>query len=221
MAFRFYGQFDPPVDRFLFERYFAGSKRPGVFIECGAFDGETESSCKFFEESLGWWGINVEPSPPVFERLVQNRPNSMNINAALASQPGEAIFTGIIHPEFGEQCTNGSLCHVPAHRAYIEQHGWQTKTYTVPTITWRELVASNGLYSIDLLVLDVEGTELDVIAGMRGSPVLPRVFCVEHGHLGIGVVRQAVEPLGYRYDTSRNVNSYFVRLSAWRRLLSG
>jgi hypothetical protein len=57
------------------------------------------------------------------------------------------------------------------------------------------------LHSIDLLVLDVEGTELDVIAGMRGSPVLPRVFCVEHGHLGIGVVRQAVEPLGYRYDT--------------------
>jgi hypothetical protein len=41
MACRFYGQFDPPVDRFLFERYFAGSKRPGVFIECGAFDGET------------------------------------------------------------------------------------------------------------------------------------------------------------------------------------
>ena len=59
MAFRFYGQFDPPVDRFLFERFFAGSKRPGVFIECGAFDGETESSCKFFEESLGWWGTGI------------------------------------------------------------------------------------------------------------------------------------------------------------------
>lgn len=31
------------------------------------------------------------------------------------------------------------LCHVLAHRAYIEQQGWQTKTYIVPTITWREL----------------------------------------------------------------------------------
>jgi hypothetical protein len=81
------------------------------------------------------------------------------------------------------------------------------------------LVASYDVQSVDLLVLDVEGTEPDVIAGMRGCSVLPRVFCVEHGHLGIGVVRQAVEPLGYRYDTSRAVNSYFVRLPVWRRLL--
>ena len=83
---------------------------------------------------------------------------------------------------------------MPAHRAYIEQHGGQTKTYIVPTITWRELVASNELHSIDLLVLDVEGTELDVIAGMRGSPV--RLACFASS-MGIFALESYGRPLSF------------------------
>ncbi len=210
MAYKFYGQFDPPVDRFLYERYFTGRRTPGIFVECGAFDGVTECSCKFFEESLGWTGINIEPSPPIYARLTRNRPSMVNINAALASSDGEAHFTGIDHPEFGELCTNGSLHHLPQHRQAIEEAQWGLTGYTVRTMCWSTLVRQQGLARLDLLVLDVEGTELDVIAGMRGCAVLPTVFCVEHGHLGVPAVRAAVEPLGYRYDTSEAVNSFFV-----------
>ena len=85
---KFYGQFDPAVDRFIYERYFVGRPGPGVAVECGAFDGLTESSCKFFEESLGWACVNVEPYPPAFAKLVVNRPLSTNINVALSSWTG-------------------------------------------------------------------------------------------------------------------------------------
>ncbi|MEI9889739.1 MAG: hypothetical protein WDN45_03025 [Caulobacteraceae bacterium] len=51
---KFYGQFDPPVDRVLFERYFPDKTIRGVFVECGAYDGQTESCCKFFENR--WTG---------------------------------------------------------------------------------------------------------------------------------------------------------------------
>jgi hypothetical protein len=44
--------------------------------------------------------------------------------------------------------------------------------------------------------------------------VLPKLICVEHGHLGIDRLRTAIEPLGYRYDGSRDVNSFFVRAAA-------
>jgi hypothetical protein len=46
LAPQYYGQFDPPLDRVLHERYFLGRRR-GVFVECGAFDGHLECSCKF------------------------------------------------------------------------------------------------------------------------------------------------------------------------------
>ena len=61
----YYGQFDPPVDRFLQERYFSDSPRNGVLIERGGFDGQLESSGKFFEKSLGWRAINIQPSPAI------------------------------------------------------------------------------------------------------------------------------------------------------------
>jgi FkbM family methyltransferase len=212
MNYKFYGQFDPPLDRILFERYFRANREPGIFIECGAFDGLTECTCRFFEESLGWNGVNVEPSPPIFSELVKNRPNSANVNAALASQTGSAIFHGIIHPDFGELCTNGSIEHHPTHRANIERAGWAIKTYRIETLSWSDLVARQALPRLDLLVLDVEGTELNVIAGMAGCPILPDVFCVEHGHLGVEALRNAIEPLGYQYDGGEEVNSFFVRL---------
>lgn len=218
-AMRYYGQFDPPLDRVLHERYFRDRSHPGVFVECGAFDGLLECTCKFFEESLGWTGVNIEPSPPIFERLVANRPASRNVNAALASADGTATFHGIVHPEFGEQCTNGSLSHHPTHAAYIVEAGWQTCNYEVKTIAWTTLISRTELSRVDLLVLDVEGAELDVVAGMRGASVLPEVFCVEHGHLGIRAVRDAIEPLGYRYDGGAEVNSFFVRLPSVRRWL--
>lgn len=43
-------------------------------------------------------------------------------------------------------------------------------------------------------------------------------------HLGVQALRDAIEPLGYRYDGGANVNSFFLPASApglWWRRLSG
>ena len=79
---KYYGQIfnGVPVDRFLHEKYFY-NKPNGFFIECGAADGFNLSSCKFFEEFMGWKGVNVEASPAKYAKLIQNRPNSfLNLN---------------------------------------------------------------------------------------------------------------------------------------------
>ena len=64
------------------------------------------------------------------------------------------------------------------------------------------------------MVLDVEGHELSVLSGMHGSSVLPRVMCVEFGHVGFGVIRSAMDELGYEYDISSYANAFFVRRDA-------
>lgn len=208
---KFYGQFEPPVDRFIFERYFPDTNFQGVFVECGAFDGLTECSCKFFEETMGWTGFNLEPLPWIFEKLVENRPNATNINLALSAERGVAKFVAVDHPSFGLDCTNGSLSHSPSHKELLDQAGCEYKEIEVKLINWRDFILEQKITHVDLFVLDVEGHELSVIEGMQGSNVLPDVMCVEFGHLGLNTVRNKLKLLGYVYDITSNANAYFIR----------
>jgi FkbM family methyltransferase len=209
---KFYGQFDPPVDKLLYEHYFQNYTRPGFFIECGAFDGITECSCKFFEETLNWTGINIEPSPPIFRQLEINRPESKNLNIALSNSKGSALFHQVIHPEYGELCSNSSLCHTSSHHQWLVDIGCTFKDYQVQTITWTDLIKNFRIPSVDLFVLDVEGAEREVIQGMKKSRVLPRIFCIEHGHCNYpNELQDLLHPFGYRYDFSSDVNSFFVQ----------
>ncbi|RKS23975.1 FkbM family methyltransferase [Pseudomonas sp. WPR_5_2] len=208
---KFYGQFEPQVDKFIFERYFKDEGIKGVFVECGAFDGLTENSCKFFEETMGWKGYNVEPVPWVYENLCKNRPESTNLNFALSDKIGTATFTAVDHPDFGVDCTNGSLAHTEKHFSILEQSGCKFVHVEVDLLTWPEFIRRNNISHVDLLVLDVEGHELSVIDGMYGCEILPDVFCIEIGHLDFIEIRRKLSDLGYIYDISSHVNAFFIR----------
>lgn len=218
---RYYGQFDPPTDQLLHERYFRGVEG-GVMVEAGAFDGLLECNSKFFEDDLGWTCYNVEPLPHVFERLQRNRPRSHNIRCALSDVDGEATITVYNHAHFGLYNTNGSLGHVPTHRALLRTWtGGPPVQYRVPTRTFASLVREHDIARVDCLVLDVEGHELEVLEGMRESPVLPRVMMVEYPHIGLEALRDRVDRLfegarAYRFDGTEHNNAYFVASSAER-----
>jgi len=205
----FYGQFDPPVDQFLFDRYFRDRTEPGVLIECGAFDGVFESSCKFFEESLGWQAINIEASPRIYAKLIGNRPLSINLNCALSNRPGHIDFVDVDYPGY-ELCTNGSVSHLQSHRELLDSANCTYSNCRVRSQTFRNIVENLSLKQLDLMVLDVEGHELQALEGFQGAVVLPKILCVEHGHLGVAAIREVVEPLGYAFDTTSHVNSFFV-----------
>jgi FkbM family methyltransferase len=208
---KFYGQFNPPVDRFIFERYFPDPDIRGVFVECGAFDGLMDSSCKMFEEFMGWTGYNFEPVPSLFDLLEQNRPRARNLQMALSDQDGQVTFRHAVHPRHGAYFGNGSLDHAAQHLEELEQSGCSFETFNVTTTTWRNFIASEGVEFVDLFVLDVEGHELSVLEGMKGAAVMPHIMCVEFGHLGFGRVRKALHGLGYQYDIHSHGNAYFIR----------
>ena len=216
---KFYGQFDPPVDKVLYEYYFQNNNTPGFFVECGAYDGVTESSCKFFEETLDWKGINIEPSPLFFQKLELNRPKSINLNLALSDKNIITSFQQVIHPEMGEFFGWGSLCHTSEHKQQLIDEGCTFKTYMVRTITWRNLIKEYRIEHVDLLVLDVEGTEREVIEGMRNSEVLPKILCIEHEHLGVKEVKALLKSLGYKYNFSEKVNSFFTHSDSPRKII--
>lgn len=211
---KFYGQFDPPVDRFIFERYFKNFKGTGFYIECGAFDGVTESSCKFFEETLGWVGVNIEASPDNYAALVQNRPDSNNLHIGLAAEKGTLTFTDVNHPNI-DLFGNGSFSHTDRHKDLLDQSNCEYVKKQVEVIAYRDLVDLVDSATINLMVLDVEGYELEVLKGMEGAKKLPQILCVEHGQLGEETLRLKVEPLGYIFDTISHVNSFYIHKSIY------
>lgn len=208
---KFYGQFDPPVDRFIFERYFPEPSIQGVFVECGAFDGLLDSSCKFFEETMGWKGFNLEPVPWIFESLCKNRPLSQNLNIGLSDKNADVAFKQAISPILGRDFANGSICHAQTHLKSLEESGCTFEEINISVITWREFVTQQKITHVDLFVLDVEGHELSVIDGMQGCNVLPNVMCVEFGHIGLDIIRDRLAELDYVYDITSNGNAYFVQ----------
>ncbi|MCS4091843.1 FkbM family methyltransferase [Rhizobium sp. BK176] len=219
---KFYGQFDPPVDRFLFERYFPDVNIKGVFVECGAFDGAIDSSCRFFEEAAGWSGYNIEAVPYLFQKLVANRPNSKNLQIALSGESGSTTFRHAVHPSLGQDFGNGSISHSESHIQELIDRNCTFEEFTVETLTWRDFVARENIRHVDLFVLDVEGHELSVLEGMKGTSILPSVMCVEFGHIDLTVLVSAMASLGYHYDIHSWANAYFIRadmlsLFAFRR----
>jgi FkbM family methyltransferase len=199
------------LDQQLYETFFV-DKRQGFFVECGAFDGLTECTCKFFEESMGWTGLNIEPSPNIFKKLLLNRPNSLNENCALSNVNGTLKFDHVWHPDHGEHFGNGSLNHKPLHLAELHQQGCTFQTFQVPVVTFDVLFQKHNLPEIDLFVLDVEGSELESLQGIFKIPSshLPKVFCIEHTLCGLEPLKKVMES-NYTHHSSHAHNSFFVK----------
>jgi hypothetical protein len=92
-------------DRFLLENFFRG-KRQGVFVDIGAYDGETFSNSLFFERSMGWTGLCVEPLPSAFAKLRAIR-KAICENVCVADFEGEAEFTEADDPGRNEKMLSG------------------------------------------------------------------------------------------------------------------
>ena len=189
---KFYGQFaDPAVDQYLYEEFFKFTTN-GFFIECGAANGIADSSCKFFEEFLEWKGINIEAHPEIFSQLQKNRPNSINLNCALTSpeEDGEILKFNAYNfkdgcsliSEFGKHAPIGYLDSAKNYREEIKTAGTLINAagqLKIKGISYSSLIKNNDIKNVDLFVLDVEGSELDVIKGMKGCKVLPKIIYLE------------------------------------------
>jgi len=208
---KYYGQFDPPVDKIIHERYFP-NKREGVSFECGAYDGLTENNTKFFEENYNWKTINIEPLPHVFELLEKNRPKSTNLNIALSNENTVKQITVYNLNKYGIHNTNASIHHTDKHRKLLEGISKGKQTFDVKCKTYPSIIKELGISKLDLFVLDVEGHEPEVIDGMKNCDILPDIFVIEHGHRTsqFFVEKLKILKTEYRLDFTSYFNSFFI-----------
>ena len=77
-------------DEFLERCIFKGYKN-GFFVDIGAHNGKSINNTLYFEENNNWTGVNVEPIKKVYDDLVVNRPNCINLNCAVSINDGKFV----------------------------------------------------------------------------------------------------------------------------------
>jgi FkbM family methyltransferase len=134
----------------------------GTFFEAGAHDGYTQSNTYFLERRRGWSGVLVEAIPELHRKAARRRPRSHVVNAALVGpeRDGEQVVL-----DFGDLMSHlqdGSL-HAAGGLANAGRAGY---TVSVPGRTISSILDEAGIARLDLLVLDIEGHELDALRGL-------------------------------------------------------
>lgn len=196
----------------LWKIFFEGRQTPGVFIECGANTGYEKCVCHWFEHAKGWSGINIEPNPHCYKELVKRRPECLNLQLALSDKEGSAIFKYPIDGPRKLLAGQGSLSpQRPKEWQRKNRQIWQIEIQTIRYCNLARLFVY--FEPIDLMVLDVEGHELEVIRGMKGASNLPTVLCAEHVIVPQNKMLQLLGPMGYTIGGKDVHNTFFVRRS--------
>jgi FkbM family methyltransferase len=168
---------DLELDRFL-------DRDGGVFVEAGGNDGFTQSNTYYLEAMRGWTGLLVEPLPHLASECLRNRPRSKVAQAALVP-PGHGgscvkIFssglTSTVEGAFG----GGRLREEHHRRGLAAQDLDAVPAIDVPARLLSDLIDEHlDSAEIDLLVLDVEGYELEALLGLDLDRHAPRFACIE------------------------------------------
>jgi FkbM family methyltransferase len=179
-----------------------GGKLDGFFIEVGAHDGY-QLAVTYALEAVGWTGLLVEPIPEAFTACQKRRPRSRVVHAAL-SRPGSgptANFAVTTDELFSR------LAHVPGQLQ--TGPGWTERTVVVPQTTMDALLVDHE-GPIDVAVIDVEGGEMDLLAGFDLRKHQPRVLLIEDGTMTNRALVDHVGQSGYRQMGVIEVNHIFI-----------
>jgi FkbM family methyltransferase len=178
-------------DKFLHEKIF-GDLQHGFFIDLGAYDGVESSNTLFFEESLGWSGICVEPLPHIFLKLLANR-KAACINKCALDRYGKAQFLHVIPqkqptPPIGERRSNVEKlsglveCSTEQHqkmmKKMVKDVGGSIGFFEAECVPINDILAG-APQKIDLLSIDTEGSEFRILQAIDFTQFKIDVIVVE------------------------------------------
>lgn len=164
---RFSAPANDGMDRRLAELLGAG----GFFVEAGANDGFRYSNTYLLERFHRWRGVLVEPIPALYRRCVSVRPEAQVFHAALVARD----FTGdTVRIRYGDLMSRIGGEDADAN------WGWE-RSYEldVPARTLSAILDWARGPAPDLLSLDVEGYEVEVLAGLDWDRHAPRALLLE------------------------------------------
>ena len=158
--------FIPVADK-IFD-YYICRKYNGFYFEAGCNDGVQQSNTLRLERERGWSGILCDASPDAIETCAKNRSVNTNmiVHAALSTPENDGkLLMGdwdghLMGSQFGQRLNRPAKIAVPAT--------------TITTI-----LKKHGVQVIDLMILDLEGREMEALTGMDFTYCHPRIMLIE------------------------------------------
>lgn len=153
----------------------------GYYIVCGANDGYMVDPTYYYEKFMGWHGILIEPLPKAAAACKKNRPGSTICEAALVSD-NYPTTTIEIYDCNAMSVTKTSSFNIKEwiNEGEIAQNIKSTQI-TVSAQTLNQILSTQKIPKIDLLVIDVEGSEEEVLKGFDIEKYKPKyILCEIH-----------------------------------------
>lgn len=159
---------------------FFDKKQSGLIIEVGAFDG-IHISNSYTLEQMGWDAICIEPHPEYFNHLKINRPNAICLNYAIIGEENKkevTFYTDDVGLYSGIETTDSDV-EWRYKKKGVEYKGLNKITASASTLN--NVLKENNIVpnSIDIISIDVEGSEIDVLNGLDLNKYKPKMIIIE------------------------------------------
>jgi len=206
----FYSQYKQ--DEYLETNIFKGYKK-GFYVDVGAHDGVTINNTLYFEKNNDWTGINIEPIKTVFDKLVCNRPNNINLNYAVCNNDGETDF--LCNVGYTEMISgikdNFDVRHL--QRLYSENklYGSTTEVIKVKTKKLETIFDEHNITHINYLSIDVEGSEFEVIKSINFDKVFIDVIEFENNYKDTSIpIIKYLENKGFERIVHKSIDIFMI-----------
>lgn len=169
-------------------------KRGGTFLDIGAYDGVTGSNTLYFERSLGWTGVLVEPVATQRSKAEATR-QSPTLPYAISDRAGQATFIAVeagftqmsgLEETYDEQLL-ARVRSDPRH---------QENTQMVETRTIADVFGEAGMDGADFVSLDIEGGELAALSVFPFADIRVEFWAIEN-NTGSGEIAALMRDKGY------------------------
>ncbi len=195
-------------DEELIIRDFFQDRRGGVFVDVGCAWPIESNNTYYLEKHLGWTGIGIDALNDYAAGWKEKRPNAKFFNFLVTkNSEGSGSFYK------SEASGISSVNQKNADGTYFGG-AVQIEEIQVPKVALNDLLDREGITKINLLSIDIEGYELEALAGLDLKRFSPDLIVTE----SMGVQDEVAKHLnkyGYRkiqrYVPFDEVNQYFCR----------
>ena len=163
-----------------------GRRKNGLFLEVGAYNGISESVSLRFERELNWIGILIEPNPLHFKFLRKNRKKNLCINSLCLNkkyQNKELYIKNLNQMSYIVDKNNKFYFNQYPVQKINElankSYSGDFKLYKCKVDTLENIFFKNKIKKIDLAIIDVEGSEIDLLEGINFDEVYIEYMCIE------------------------------------------
>lgn len=189
-SFGFTGQYgqDYVLSKLLF---LLPSENKYTYVDIGAHDGYQFSNSRFLDLNPDWSGFCIEANPNIFPRLVKNRPLAVNLNQAISSKIEKVNFQ--MNSGYSEMLSgivkNYGLRHKLRIKRDIAEHLDQAQILNLESTTLEAVLDEYRVKKVDILFIDIEGSELSVLSAFDFSKFRVNMILVERNYSSKGVLQ--------------------------------